>query len=186
MKLDNNILWNEAAKAAALFGLVSVSCLGLKELATLSGSSFLVQAATIILWVVEFFGCILLMKKVMLDLKDKYDDVKMEDTYKFGRRIALMSGLLLASAQAVFIMNMPAESMNTMVDQMMSSMELVASDREAVEGALDQLPVLTFIFQWLYCYLYGSVLSAIMSKYIFLQKLFGGEPPQGPDSPDEQ
>ena len=65
-KLDNTRLWNEAAKAGLLFGLVSVSCLALKELAGMSGSTFLSQAAFIVLWAVEFFGCILLMKKVQL------------------------------------------------------------------------------------------------------------------------
>lgn len=188
MKADNTIIWNEAAKAGLLFGAVSVGCLGLKELAALSGSNFLIQAAAIILWAVEFFGCILLMKNVMLRFRDKYEGVKIEDTYKLGRRAALLSGLILASAQAFIIMKMPAEALDSMVDQMMSGMQLLSSDRDAVEGAIDKLPVLTFIFQWLYCFLYGSVLSSIMSRYIFLQKLFGGFPPKedNPDSPEEQ
>jgi len=175
MKVDNNTVWNEASRAGLLFGAVSVACLALREVSTLSGNTFLVTAASVILWVVEFFGCILLMKNVQLKFRDKYEDVKIEDTYRLGRRAALLSGLILASAQALFIMKMPAESMNTLVNQMMSSMELAASERDAVEGMLDKLPLLTFIFQWLYCYLYGSVLSAIMSRYIFLQKIFGNE-----------
>lgn len=186
MKADNTIIWNEAARAGLLFGAVSVGCLVLKELATLSGSSFLIQAAAIILWAVEFFGCILLMKNVMLRFRDKYEGVKMEDTYKLGRRAALLSGLLLASAQALFIMKMPAESIDAMADQVMGSMQMLSSDRDAVEGALDKLPLLTFIFQWLYCYLYGSVLASIMSRYIFLQKLFGGFPPKDDNFPEDQ
>lgn len=43
------------------------------------------EAAAIILWVVEFFGCILIMKNIMLRFRDKYEGVKMEDTYKLGR-----------------------------------------------------------------------------------------------------
>ena len=62
-RLNNTVLWNEAAKAGVLFGLVSVSCLVLKELAGMSGSAFLVQAAAVILWTAELFGCILLMKR---------------------------------------------------------------------------------------------------------------------------
>ena len=186
MTFDDRTIWNEAAKAGALFGAVSVACLVLKELATLSGSNLLVQAASIVLWALEFFGCIWLMKEVMLRFRDKYEGVKMEDTYKLGRRAALLSGLVLASAEALFIMKMPAESMNALVDQMMSSMELVTSDRDAVEGALDKLPLLTFIFQWLYCFLYGSILASIMSRYIFLQKLFGGFPPKDDNSPEDQ
>lgn len=185
MKADNTVIWNESAKAGLLFGAVSVACLGLKELSALSGSAFLVQAAAIILWVVEFFGCILIMKNIMLRFRDKYEGVKMEDTYKLGRRAGFLSGLILASAQAFIIMKMPAEAIDTMVDQMMSGMQLLSSDRDAVESAMDKLPLLTFIFQWLYCYLYGSILASVMSRYIFLQKLFGGGFPPKDDNEDD-
>ncbi len=188
-KLDNTILWNEAAKAGVLFGLVSVSCLALKELAGMSGSNFLTQAAFIILWTVEFFGCILLMKKVQLDLRDKYQDVKMADTFKLGRRAALLSGLLLASAQALIILYMPQETMDQLVSAVSEAMPMGAAQQEQMDGMLDKLPLLTFLFQWMYCFLYGTVLSSIMSRYIFLEKIFGPpfqNPPEDENTPDEQ
>lgn len=185
--LNNTALWNEAAKAGFFFGLISVGCLLLKELAGVSGSAFLQQAALIILWAVEFFGCILLMKRVMLDLKDKYEGVRMEHTRKMGSRAALLSGLLLASAQAIILMNMPQESMNEVVDTLSGTMQISSAQREQLSGMLDNLPVYTFLFQWLYCYLYGSILASFMSRYIFLQRLFM---PQEEDRnnipPDEQ
>jgi len=198
MKIDNNTIWNEAAKAGAWLGAVSIGCLLLKEGAVLSGSSFLIQAATIILWAVEFFGCILLMKKLMLDMRDRYEGVKIEHTYTLGQRAALLSGLLLASAQALIIMLMPPEAIDEMLSQFTGS--LTAAQKESVEGMMDSLPLITFIFQWLYCYLYGTVLSSILSRYIFLQKLFGGnitirtfgpednpeDKPEKDNDPDEQ
>jgi len=186
--LDNNTLWNEAAKAGAFLGGTSVGCLALKELAGMSGNNFLITAAAIILWAVEFFGCILIMKNVMLALKDRYEGVKMEDTYKLGRRAALLSGLLLASAQTLFILKMPEADMNDFVNQLSTALPMGASDREAMEGMMDKLPVVTFITQWIYCFLYGTVLSSVMSRYIFLQKLFGGTfPPREDDTtPDDQ
>lgn len=198
MRIDNNTIWNEAAKAGAWLGAVSIGCLLLKEGAVLSGSSFLIQAATIILWAVEFFGCILLMKKLMLDMRDRYEGVKIEHTYTLGKRAALLSGLLLASAQALIIMRMPPEAIDEMLSQFTGS--LTAAQKESVEGMMDSLPLITFIFQWLYCYLYGTVLSSILSRYIFLQKLFGGnitirtfgpednpeDKPEKDNDPDEQ
>ncbi len=68
-------------------------------------------------------------------------------------------------------------------------MPMSASQKEQMDGMLDRLPLLTFLFQWAYCYLYGTVLSAIMSRYIFVQKLFGGpfSGSQNDDNtPDEQ
>ena len=171
-KADNTALWNEAAKAGFLFGAVSVACLMGKELAGLSSSPLIVQGAAIILWAVEFFGCILLMKKVMLDLKDKYEGVMMADTRTLGRRAALLSGLILASAQALVIMYAPAETIDALVSQITDGMSFPVAEKDAVEGMIGKLPLLTFIFQWLYCTLYGSLLASFMSRYIFLQKLF--------------
>lgn len=187
-KLDNITLWNEAARAGVYFGLVSVGCLLGKEAASLSGQAFLVQAAAVILWTVEFFGCILLMKKVQLDLRDRYEGVKIEDCYRLGRRAALLSGLLLASAQALIILYMPQESLDTLVGDLSQAMSMNSAQREQLDGMMDKLPVLSFAFQWLYCFLYGTVLSSIMSRYIFLQKLFGGSSrsDRNKDMPDEQ
>lgn len=181
--IDNTSIWNEAAMAGAAFGGVSIGCLLLKELSAASGSTFLVTAAAIILWAVEFFGCILLMKNLMLRLTEKYEGVKMEQTYKFGRRAALLSGLLLASAQALIILNLPQEDMNTLFSEVTAS--LSSAQRAQVEGMTAHLPIYTFIFGWLYCYLYGSILARIMSRYIFMQNLFQGNIPNE-DKPDEQ
>lgn len=185
-QIDNTILWNEAAKTGAWLGAVSVGCLLLKEAAAMSGSTFLVQAAAILLWAAEFFGCILVMKNAMLNLRDRYAGVRMEQTYRMGRRAALLSGLLLASAQALIIMKMPAEEMDTLLSQVTGSVSLSGSQKESLEGMMDRLPLLIFFFQWLYCWLYGSVLSAFLSRYIFLQRLFGVQPPQDQETPDEQ
>ena len=187
-KLDNTALWNEAAKGGALLGAVSVGCLCLKEWAAVSESAFLLQAAGIVLWAVEFFGCILLMKKLMLDLRDRYEGVKMEHTYRLGRRMALLSGLLLASAQALFILRMPPESIDTMLSQATESLGLTAADLENAGHLLDRLPLYTFLFQWAYCFLYGTLLAGFLSRYIFLQRVLGGSfiGREFPQQPDEQ
>ena len=187
--LDNSSLWNEAAKGAALLGAVSVGCLVLKELAGQSGSNFLLTAAAVILWVVEFFGCILLMKRSMLDLRDRYSGVKMADTVRLGRRMALLSGLLLASAEALFIMKMPQEEVNELADELSKAMATTAADRDSLDRIITRLPVLTFVFRWAYCWLYGSVLASILSRYIFMQEVLGTRfRPMDKDEnePDEQ
>ena len=172
--LDNNTLWNEAAKAGAFLGGTSVGCLALKEWAGMSGNNFLITAAAIILWAVEFFGCILLMKKYMLDLRDKFDGVTVMDTYRFGRRVALFSGLILASVDAAVIMYMPQETVESVIAELNTaiSYKMGAGYEGEIGRFVDKLPLYTFIGQWLYCFLYGSLLSSIMSRYIFLQGPF--------------
>ena len=185
-QVDNTILWNEAAKTGAYLGAVSIGVLLLKELSGQSGNTFLMTAAAIVLWAVQFFGCILVMKSQMLRLRDRYEGVRMEHTRRMGQRAALLSGLLLASAQALLIMKMPDGEINAVLDQALASMPLSASDQAQLDGVVAKLPVFTFLFQWAYCWLYGTVLSSILSRYIFIQKLFDSVPPQDDNAPDEQ
>ena len=187
MKLDSKTLWNEAGRVGFVFGGFSSLCLVLKEGAGLTGSSFLVTAAAIILWAVEFFGCILLMKKYMLDLRDKYDGVTMVDTYRFGRRVALLSGLILAAVDAAIIMKMPQETVTSVMSELSAAMPagMGRVSEDELGRFVDKLPLYTFIGQWLYCFLYGSLLSAIMSRYIFLQGPFQGND-SGDDNIDNQ
>ena len=190
MKLDNKSLWNEAGRVGFVFGGFSTLCLLLKEGAALTGSSFLVQAAAIILWAVEFFGCILLMKKYMLDLRDKFDGVSMVDTYRFGRRVGLLSGLIFAAANAILVMKTPQETITGALTEISASLSSLGGLSEDEVGRLvDKLPLYTFIFQWIYCFLYGSVLSAIMSRYIYARDIFqqnGGNREDNQDTVDNQ
>ena len=186
MKLDSKTLWNEAGRVGFVFGGFSSLCLLLKEGAALTGSTFLVQAAAIILWAVEFFGCILLMKKYMLDLRDKFDGVTVEDTNRFGRRIALLSGLILAAVDAILIMKMPPETVESVVTELNTAItsKMGAGYEGEIGRFVDKLPLYTFIGQWLYCFLYGSLLSAIMSRYLYVQDVFN-DPGQGGDGDEE-
>ena len=173
MKLDNKTLWNEAGRVGFVFGGFSSLCLLLKEGAALTGSNFLITAAAVILWAVEFFGCILLMKKYMLDLRDKFDGVTVFDTYRFGRCVGLLSGLILAALSAIIVMNTPEETITSMIDQIntsFTSLGSISEDEKAQIG--DRLPLFTFLGRWVYCFLYGSLLSAIMSRYIYAQDIF--------------
>ena len=185
-KLDNNTLWNEAAITGLFFAAVSIGCLMGKQLAAGTGNAFLTQAVSIVLWLVEFAGCIVLMRQRMIRLRDTYSGVTIQDSYKFGRRAALLSGLLVASAQALILMKMPADSMETMIGQLASQLQLSSSEIDSMGAFVDKLPLWTFIFQWIYCFLYGTVLSAIMARYVFIQRLFDGPQDDDPSQPDEQ
>ena len=174
MKPDSRTIWNEAGRVGFVFGGFSSLCLILKEGAGLTGSTFLVQAAAIILWAVEFFGCILLMKKYMLDFRDKYEGVSMVDTYRFGRRVGLLSGLILATVHAVILLKLPQETVSTLVSELTTALDGKVSGitEDEVGRIIDRLPLYVFFVQWGYCFLYGSLLSAIMTRYIFMQDIF--------------
>lgn len=189
--VDNKTLWNEAARVGMVFGLFSSACLGLKEASALTGSTFLVTAAAIILWAVEFFGCILLMKKYMLDQIERHQGITQLQLYKFGRRVALLSGFILAAVDALIVSLVPDETLEATLTEAMAAMpaSLQGNAEESISMMMDNFPLFTFLGQWLYCFLYGAVLSAIMSRYTFMYSVFtnqGGLDQQGNYRPDDQ
>jgi len=93
------------------------------------------------------------------------------DTYRFGRRIALLSGLILAAVDAIVIMKMPQETVTSVMGELSSALPagLGSMSEDDLGRLVDKLPLYTFIGQWIYCFLYGSLLSGILSRYIFLK-----------------
>lgn len=172
--VDNRTLWNEAARVGMVFGLFSSACLGLKEASALTGSTFVTTAAMIILWAVEFFGCILLMKKYMLDELQKHRGMSQVQLYKFGRRVALLSGFILAVVNAVIVSFIPDETLAATLNETMAAMpaSMQTDAEDSIALFMDKFPLFTFLGQWVYCFLYGTVLSAIMSKYVMALSIF--------------
>jgi hypothetical protein len=128
----------------------------------------------IILWAVEFFGCILLMKKYMLDELENHEGMTQLQLYKFGRRVALLSGFILAVVNAVIVSFVPDETLAETLNETMAAMpaSMQADAEESVALMMDKFPLFTFLGQWLYCFLYGSILSAIMSRYVAVYSVF--------------
>jgi hypothetical protein len=172
-EITNKQIWNDAARVGIVFGVFSSVCLGLKEAAALTGSTFLTMAASIILWAVEFFGCIMLMKKYIAEAK-QHEGISQLQLYQIGRRVALLSGLILAAVNAVIVSLTPDETIEAAFSQAMSSVpaNMQADAADSMNMMLSNFPIFIFIGQWLYCFLYGSVLSAIMSRNVFMLNLF--------------
>lgn len=183
MKMEKNTIWNEAAKAGLVFGGFSSLCLSLKELAGLSGSNILIQFTAFVLWAVEFVGCIWLMKRYLVMMRDRFG-ADIADCRSFGKRTALLSGLILASVQTVFILKMPPEALNEAIAT--ASASLGASARDQMDAALDSLPAVTFLAQWFYCFIYGTILSSILTRYVIAEEIIGGtDKGDGEDNSDE-
>lgn len=174
-KISAKTVWDEAARSGLILGLFSAACLGLKELSSLSSSTFLVTAAAIVLWALEFFGCIFLMQRRMNKFYADYQGVTFRDVYVFGRRVALLSGLILAAVNAGIIYLLPDETMDAALAQVYSSMgsSMTASMRDTMEGIVAKMPVYVFFFQWFYCFIYGTILSAILSRRFISKDIMG-------------
>ena len=177
--ISNRIIWNSAAKTALVFAAVTVACNLLKRgIVALDLPAFVMTLLSGLVWAAEFFGCICLMAFFMKKLVRDYDGVLNTDTYKYGRRIALLSAILIASTEFLILYLSPEEKLQEMIDSMLSAYVsmLDSNTLSVMEDTLQNLPAITFVSNLIYCFLYGTVLSAILSRRIPMPDPFADVP----------
>ena len=164
-RIGESAIWNEAAKAGAALGGVSCGCMALKQLVGMAGIDILSVIVNGILWAVEFLVCIHLMKTFIYRLAVRYQGVFRAEASRFGRRTALFSALIFASFSAVIMMMIPQDSLQQTVETAMAQYGTMTPEAtEAVEDVMADLPKYTFFGVLIYCTLYGTVLSSIISR----------------------
>ena len=175
--ISRRAMWNEAGKAGLVLGIIPIVYLLLSALlAKLSGGAavaFLLSILKFLLWVVKFGGCIYLMSYFMKALVKKYDGVDNRKTFNFGMMTAALSALIVAAyslAQSLIID--PAELREAMETAMSSYSSMLDSNSMAVmDNMMNNLPQINFFANLIYCFLFGTVVSALFSRNI---------PPQDP------
>ena len=88
-------------------------------------------------------------------------------------------------------MKMPQDTVESVVTELNTAIasKMGAGYEGEIGRFVDKLPLYTFIGQWIYCFLYGSLLSGIMSRYIYARDIFqqnGGSQEDDNDTVDNQ
>ncbi len=171
--IERKSLWNEAAKSGLVLGGVSVAYMLLTSLlGKLQEAGGVLSAlgnvTGIALWVAKLIVCIYLMKFFMRRFASGNEGVTNGDTFRFGTATALLSALIFSAfslAWALFIQpDMYADSMELAKDAysgMLSSEQLASLDE-----LVPRMPTFTFFVNLIWCWLFGTVLSAIFSANI--------------------
>ncbi|MBR4978831.1 MAG: DUF4199 domain-containing protein [Bacteroidales bacterium] len=162
-------MWEAAGYAGLALGLVSAAYMLVNSALATSGLStgmnILIQTP---LWIAKFIGCILLMKFFMKKFHTSNTDSTHKDVYKMGVATALLSSFLFSAIQFVFMTyvqaDLYAEQYEIIMQQYSSGMDL--NTMNMMENFIDLLPQISFFGNLLYCFAYGSVLAAILSRSI--------------------
>lgn len=168
-KEKNRIIWKEASERGALLGGLSVLCLGLKQLASTSGVELLVSGGGIILWLVEFFGCILILRDAMRRRVEADPEATGRDTYLLGRRMCIFSSFILATAVVCLVLYVPDNIFTAAFAQATEAYSSVlGAEAKTALGEMDitDTPGVLFFSQFLYAWLYGCIVSSILARNI--------------------
>lgn len=160
-------MWNTAAKAGLVLGAVSAAYMFLTQLMA-GASGFMMTILSFLLWAAKFGGCIWLMSFFMKKFAAGHPEADNKATFNLGMATALLSALVYSAAAFANIAFISGDSlteqMNLMMQQMGSMMD--SNSMAMMETYMEKLPQITFFSNLLYCFIFGTVLSYILSRNI--------------------
>ena len=164
-------VWNSAGKAGLVLGGVSVLYMVLTSLTgSLGGDSkamgVVMAVVNVLLWVVKFGACIYLMRYFMLKFSEQNPSALNSTVFRFGTVVAFYSALIVAAYYLAYVLFIAPDTFSEAMEMMADNPMMDSASMDAVEQMMPKMPAISFFVQFGYCWLFGTVLSAIFSKNI--------------------
>jgi len=175
--ITGKIIWNEAMKAGLVLALVSITYMFLGIPIGKIGSGFLSTAIVTVLWIIKFILCIWLIGYFMKKMVADYDGVTNTHTFRYGVIIALLSALVYSAmvlVNAQFISNAQMmDQLNTTINSFSSMLD--ANSRQTIEEIKGNYVQILFFSNFIWCFIYGTILSFFLSNGIPSKDPFANE-----------
>lgn len=162
-------IWDRAAKSGLIFGIIASAYMFITQfLSAGSLPAILQMAVNALLWILKFAGCIWLMMFYMKKLVKDYPEAGNSSTFRFGCITAALSALIYAAVSFANYAFISPDFLSGQMDAVMQQMApLMDSNTLAeTEKMIDNMPQITFFSNLIYCFIYGTLLSAILSRMI--------------------
>ena len=169
--IEKKTLWDSAGKAGLVLGMVCVAYLAITSLSSklVSDSTALAMLISLFntcLWIAKFVGCILLLKLFMKKFAASDKQINNSDTFRFGCATAFLSSLVYSASYLAWILFIQPDIFQESLDILMQNAALDSNSIAQIEEIMPKMPVLSFFWNLFYCWLFGTVVSAIFSKNI--------------------
>ena len=169
-RISRKDLWDSAGKAGLVLGLVSslyvVITYLLTKLSGSTGTALLVTVLNFLLWAAKFGGCIYLMKLFMTKYAAAHPGLDNSDTFRFGMVTAFLSALIFSAFDLAYVTLIAPDTYAQAIE---AAAEAYGSflPAESLEAMQDiNMGQVSFFTNLIYCFLFGTVLSAILSRNI--------------------
>ena len=182
---DKKALWNDAGKDGLILGAVSLFYMVCNFLLGKVGEnsammSILAALVGFVLWAVKFGACIYLMKFFMKAFAKANPDVDNSDTFKFGCAVAILSALIYSAGYMAYVTFIEPDTFSKSLEVFADNPMMTSDALDMMEQMMPKMPTMTFFTNLIYCWLFGTVLSAIFSRNITSRNPFDK------DTTDEQ
>ena len=173
-------LWDKAGVAGLALGLVStaymfVSLLLVKP-TTQAGLSVLMSLLSLVIWAAKFVGCILLMKFFLKKFCDTHPASTNSTIFKYGMIIALLSALIYSGIYLAYYSLIAPDALSETLDTAIASYSSMmdSNSLQMLDSLKENYVTISFFSNLIYCFIFGTVLSAILSRNIPSKNPFAG------------
>lgn len=170
--MERKIVWNDALRSGLVLGGISIAYMVINMLlAKLQGGAavgILVNVGGVLLWVFKFYICIRLFKLFMLRFAAAHEDVTNKDTFRFGFATAILSALLYSAFYMAWVSFIQPDTFNDAIELARDAYAnfMTADQLDSLDELAPKMPGMSFFANFIYCTLFGTVLSAIFSRNI--------------------
>lgn len=181
--VSGRALWNDAAKTGLVLGGVCILYnLIVSLLVPGEGTGGLVAGLMFgfrtLLWIAKVVGCLFLMRFFLLRICLKYDGVTQQHVFRYGVRIALLSALVYSAYVLSDAILLKPEAIDALFESISSSLgSMMDSNTQAALDLMRQnYPQYLFFGNFIYCFLFGTVLSRLYSRELPPSSLTKADP----------
>ena len=168
MAEDKNKFLNETGRAGLILAGVAIAYFLITTL--MSKASIPGAISTILgllLWAGKLALCIWLMVKFLRKYAEEHEKNR-SLTFRFGMMVALCSALVFAGVYFAYVSLIDPEFFSGAIDTALQTYSsfMTSEDLERVANLEPSLPTITFFINLVWCWLFGTIVSAIASSNI--------------------
>ena len=171
---DKKSFWSEAGNAGLVLGIVSLAYMVYNFLVTGDGSArpeIWQSVIGNILWAVKLWLCLWLLKRFIKAYSAVHPEADNSDTFRFGMAVAALSALIYSGGYLAWTTVINPDYFSNVLDTFIDGTDsmggfLTEDMLDNIEAVTPRLPSMTFFANLAWCYLFGTVFSAIFSRNI--------------------
>ena len=170
-------MWNTAGKAGFALGAVPIAYLLLTQWMTIAEIPvFLQTIISMVLWIIKFGGCIWLMIFFMKQFSSENPGADRNSIFKAGMAMAFLSAIVYAAFTFANLAFLFPDYLSNQMEAMMQQFApmLDSNTAASMEKTMQNLPQITFFSNLIYCFIYGTALSSVISRYLTRLDPFNG------------
>ena len=167
--MDNKTFWNYAGIAGLMLGMISSANMFIGQyLSTMELSNAMTTIVGGLLWCAETAGCIGLMYFYMKKFSSEFPSEDRKRIHRLGVAIAFFSALIYAAMTFANIAYISADYFADAFQQLIqnAASALDSNSRALMVKIMDNLPQIAFFSNLIYCFIFGTIVSSILSRSI--------------------